>query len=166
MIEPQRVSAYVGLGSNLDDPVRQVDGALRELDRLPATRCVRRSSLYLTRPVGPVEQPDFINAVARLETGLAPEALLDALLELERRHLRRRGGPRWGPRTLDLDLLLYGRQRVVSERLVVPHPELTRRAFVLLPLVEVAPAGLDIPGCGALAQWLARISHEGVQRIA
>ena len=166
MIQPLWVTAYVGLGSNLDDPLQQVASALEELDRLPLTRCVRRSSLYRTRPLGAQNQPDYINAVAQLETGLAPEPLLDALQELERRHRRVREGPRWGPRTLDLDLLLYDVQRVTSERLIVPHPEMTRRAFVLLPLAEVAPDGLEIPGYGSLAQYLALIGDDGVARLA
>jgi 2-amino-4-hydroxy-6-hydroxymethyldihydropteridine diphosphokinase len=166
MSERRRVIAYVGLGSNLDDPIQQVTRALQELGRLPATRCVRRSSLYLTRPLGPPDQADYINAVAQLETALAPERLLDALQELEYRHLRVRRGPRWGPRTLDLDLLLYGRQQLANARLVVPHPELTRRSFVLLPLAEVAPRELEIPGCGSLTDWLAQISDDGVRKLA
>jgi 2-amino-4-hydroxy-6-hydroxymethyldihydropteridine diphosphokinase len=166
MIQAHRVIAYVGLGSNLDDPVGQVTTALLELGRLHSTRCVRHSSLYRTRPLGPQDQPDYINAVAQLETGLAPEPLLDALQGLELRHRRVRQGPRWGPRTLDLDLLLYDQQRVASERLVVPHPEMTRRAFVLLPLAEVAPEGLEIPGYASLVQCLTRIAHDGVQRLA
>jgi 2-amino-4-hydroxy-6-hydroxymethyldihydropteridine diphosphokinase len=165
MNETDRVCAYVGLGSNLNNPMQQVSSALRELDRLPATCCVRYSSLYMTRPLGPEDQPDYVNAVAQLETALAPETLLDAMQELEHRHRRVRRGARWGPRTLDLDLLLYGMQQLITDRLVVPHPELTRRAFVLLPLAEVAPPGLEIPGCGALADWLKRVSDDGVRRL-
>ena len=166
MIEShQWVTAYVGLGSNLDEPVQQVRRALQELDRLPATRCVRHSALYHTRPLGPQDQPDYINAVAQLATGLAPEPLLDALQSLEQRHRRVRQGPRWGPRTLDLDLLLYDTLQMSTERLILPHPELTRRAFVLLPLAEVAPRTLKIPGCGMLAHWCDRISNDGVLRL-
>jgi 2-amino-4-hydroxy-6-hydroxymethyldihydropteridine diphosphokinase len=165
MILTQRVTAYVGLGSNLDDPMRQVTSALQELDRLPETRCVRHSSLYRTRPLGPQDQPDYINAVVHLQTALDPEPLLDALQELEHRHRRLREGPRWGPRTLDLDLLLYDGRQFASDRLVVPHPEMTRRAFVLLPLAEIAPESLEIPGRGDLAHWLERISDDGVQRL-
>ena len=166
MNESVRVTAYVGLGSNLQDPIQQVKRAQLELAQLPNTCCVRHSSLYLTRPLGPQDQPDFINAVARLETGLAPEALLDLLQELERRHLRVREGARWGPRTLDLDLLLYDQLQLASERLNLPHPELSRRAFVLLPLAEVTPRDLWIPGCGSLAALLEQVSDEGVRRLS
>jgi len=166
MSEAEEEIAYVGLGSNLDDPSHQVTRALKELDGLPMSRCLRHSSLYRTRPLGPQDQPDYINAVAVLATALTPEALLDALQELEYRHRRVRHGPRWGPRTLDLDLLLYGRQQLANARLVVPHPELTRRSFVLLPLAEVAPRELEIPGCGSLTDWLAQISDDGVRKLA
>lgn len=136
-------TAYVGLGSNLEDPVRQVETALEELDRLPHTRVVRRSSLYRTAPVGYADQPDFINAVARLETGLPADRLLDELQALEQRHGRTRSFPN-APRTLDLDLLLYGRLVLRTERLTVPHPRMKERAFVLEPLREIAP-DLEIP---------------------
>jgi len=165
MTEAGRETAYVGLGSNLDEPVQQVTRALQELDRLPQTRVVGRSALYRTRPLGPQDQPDYINAAARLETALDPLGLLDQLLEMERRHGRVRRADRWGPRTLDLDLLLYGVRQMQDGRLVLPHPELTRRAFVLLPLAEVSPRELPIPGRGTLAQWQDRISRDGVRRL-
>jgi 2-amino-4-hydroxy-6-hydroxymethyldihydropteridine diphosphokinase len=136
-------TAYVGLGSNLEDPVRQVETALEELDQLPHTRVVRRSSLYRTAPVGYAEQPDFINAVARLETGLPADRLLEELQALEHRHGRTRSF-RNAPRTLDLDLLLYGDLVLRTERLTVPHPRMKERAFVLEPLREIAP-DLEIP---------------------
>lgn len=136
-------TAYIGLGSNLDDPVRHVETALAELDRLPHTRVVRRSSLHRTAPVGYADQPDFINAVAELETDLPPERLLDELQALEARHGRVRSF-RNAPRTLDLDLLLYGDLILETERLTVPHPRMRERAFVLEPLREIAP-DLEIP---------------------
>ena len=130
--------AYVGIGSNLDDPVRQVRQAFDELDRLPHTRLVKKSSLYRSAPLGYEKQPDFINAVAQLETGLPAERLLAELQEIEARHGRKRSFPN-APRTLDLDLLLYGQAELRSPALTVPHPRMHERAFVLRPLMEIAP---------------------------
>ncbi|MDX1465359.1 MAG: 2-amino-4-hydroxy-6-hydroxymethyldihydropteridine diphosphokinase [Halomonas sp.] len=130
--------AWIGLGSNLDGPREHVARALEELDRLPLTRRLAASRLYASRPVGPADQPDYVNAVAQLATRLSPLALLDQLQALEQRHGRVRGR-RWGPRTLDLDLLLYDDRRLALPRLTLPHPEMTRRAFVLVPLAELAP---------------------------
>ncbi|WP_136254897.1 2-amino-4-hydroxy-6-hydroxymethyldihydropteridine diphosphokinase [Onishia niordana] len=141
--------AYIGLGSNLDDPLTHVERALGELDRLPLTRVAGASSCYASRPVGPQDQPDFINAVAHLETRLSPLSLLDQLQALEQRHARVRQR-HWGPRTLDLDLLLYDNQCLHHPRLRLPHPELANRAFVVVPLHELAPS-LELPGLGALA---------------
>jgi 2-amino-4-hydroxy-6-hydroxymethyldihydropteridine diphosphokinase len=136
-------TAYVGLGSNLEDPAKQVETALQELDRLPRTRLVRRSTLHRTAPVGYLDQPDFINAVAELETDLPAERLLAELQALEARHGRVRSFPN-APRTLDLDLLLFGDLVVETERLTLPHPRMRERAFVLEPLREIAP-DLDLP---------------------
>ncbi|MDN3523914.1 2-amino-4-hydroxy-6-hydroxymethyldihydropteridine diphosphokinase [Halomonas sabkhae] len=135
--------AWIGLGSNLNDPAGHVARALHELDGLPLTRRRTASSLYATRPVGPADQPDFINAVAQLETRLSPLALLDQLQALEQRHGRVRER-RWGPRTLDLDLLLFDARQLEAPRLTLPHAEMTRRAFVLVPLLEAAPT-LSLP---------------------
>lgn len=137
---------WIGLGSNLDDPRRHVERALEELDHLPLTRRLAASRLYVSRPQGPQDQSDFINAVALLETRLSPLALLDQLQALEQRHRRVRAR-RWGPRTLDLDLLLFDDSVLALPRLSVPHPELMRRAFVVVPLLELAPE-LALPdGC-------------------
>jgi 2-amino-4-hydroxy-6-hydroxymethyldihydropteridine diphosphokinase len=144
------VRAFVGLGSNLDDPAQHVEDALRELDALPGTRLLARSSLYRTAPVGLAAQPDFVNAVALLETALAPAALLAQLLEVERRHGRVRELPN-GPRTLDLDLLLHGDARIDQPGLCVPHPRLHERAFVVVPMAEIAP-GQPIPGHGTAGE--------------
>lgn len=129
---------WIGLGSNLDTPTRHVRTALCELEELPVTRLVDASSLYAGRPVGPQDQPDFINAVAALETRLSPLALLDQLQALEQRHRRVRER-HWGPRTLDLDLLFYNDLALASPRLVLPHPQLLSRAFVVVPLAEITP---------------------------
>ncbi len=155
--------AYIGLGSNLDDPRRQVTQALAELGSLPGSRLLASSSLYRTPPMGPPGQPDYINAVAQIETALAPHALLDALQAIERAHDRVRS-VRWGPRTLDLDLLLYDQQEIADERLCVPHPGLTERAFVVLPLLEIAPT-LRVPGFGALAERGATLDSHGIHRL-
>jgi len=155
--------AYIGLGSNLDDPRRQITQALAELGGLPGSRLLASSSLYRTPPMGPPGQPDYINAVAQIETALEPHALLDALQAIERAHDRVRS-VRWGPRTLDLDLLLYDQQEIADERLCVPHPGLTERAFVVLPLLEIAPT-LRVPGFGPLAERGATLDSHGIHRL-
>ena len=153
------ITAYIGLGANLDDPAAQIEHAFDELARIPGTRLVACSSLYASAPVGYVDQPDFINAVAQLETTLAPRALLAVLLEIEQRHGRARSF-RNAPRTLDLDLLLYGAANFHEADLALPHPRMTERAFVLLPLTEIAPH-LTIPGHGRAADWLAACADQG-----
>lgn len=152
---PETVTACVALGSNLDDPRLQVERGLAALAALPRTVLSARSRLYRTPPWGMLDQPDFINAAARLETGLAPRALLDALLALEADAGRVRG-VRNGPRILDLDLLLYGERVIEEPGFTLPHPRLHERAFVLLPLAEVAPE-LDVPGRGRVADLLSRV---------
>lgn len=164
MPEVLAVTAFIGLGSNLDDPRQQVARALRELAELPDTTLAAQSSLYRSAPMGPPDQPAYINAVARLETRLAPEALLDALQAIEARHGRLRGDERWGPRTLDLDILLYADVRIDNPRLQVPHPGLAERNFVLQPLAEIAP-DLDIPGLGPLRDLLARCPADALERL-
>jgi len=153
--------AWIGLGSNQDEPARQVARAFAELGALPGTRVLRRSRLYRTLPWGPVPgQPDYANAVAELETDLEPRALLAALLETEAVHGRVRR-ERWGPRTLDLDVLLYDDLAMDTTELTLPHPRLAERAFVLVPLAEVAPC-LRVPGADTVAGLLARIDAAGV----
>jgi 2-amino-4-hydroxy-6-hydroxymethyldihydropteridine diphosphokinase len=155
--------AYIGLGSNLEDPEAQVTRALAELDGLAQTRVSARSSLYRTPPMGPPGQPDYINAAAALETALRPHALLDALQALEQQHARVRR-EHWGPRTLDLDILLYDACEIADERLTVPHAGIGERAFVLLPLAEIAPS-LEIPGRGPLVGLLGRVDTHGISRL-
>ena len=129
---------YIGIGSNLDDPVAQVRQALDELSGLPLTQRIAASRLYRSRPVGPQDQPDFINAVALLRTRLSPLALLDQLQALEQRHRRVRHR-HWGPRTLDLDILLYDDIIIDDDTLTIPHPDMKNRDFVLIPLNQIAP---------------------------
>ena len=175
--------AIVGLGSNLSDPENQLRSALRELDELPGGRCIGHSSLYRSRPLTLKDappQPDYINAVAALDTDREPDALLEQLQGLEARHHRVRGERRWGPRTLDLDLLLYDRRRIRDPELTVPHPGLYERNFVLYPLAEllaacdraslaslwpIADADFVVPGQGSLARLLAQCDTQGLVRI-
>jgi 2-amino-4-hydroxy-6-hydroxymethyldihydropteridine diphosphokinase len=154
--------AYVGLGANLEGPRRQLEQALVELAGLPETRLMRQSSLYRTRPIGYAEQPDFVNAVALLETGLGAERLLAELHAIEARHGRERSFAN-APRTLDLDLLLHGNAVVCSESLKLPHPRMHERAFVLAPLVEIAPDAC-VPGRGLARDLLAACAEQRVER--
>jgi len=154
------VPAYVGIGSNLDDPERQVHAALEALAGLPATLRISHSATLRNPALGPQPQPEFVNAVAALLTQLPPVELLDALLAVERRQGRDRSGTlRWGPRRIDLDLLVYGDLRLDTERLVVPHPGIARRNFVLFPLLEIAPA-MRIPGLGPVWRLAAALKQE------
>lgn len=145
--------AFIGLGSNLHGPREQIRRALQALDALPESRLVAASRLYRSPPMGPADQPDYINAVAALETGLAPLELLHGLQAIERDFGRQRLR-RWGERIIDLDLLLYDGLRLDLPGLILPHPGLGARAFVLRPLAELAP-GLAIPGLGRLEELLA-----------
>ena len=155
--------AFVGLGSNLADPVFQVSHALDVLDKLPQTRVVRRSSLYSSAPVGYLEQPDFINAVAQLETELTPRALLDALLALELESGRTREFCN-APRTLDLDVLLYDDLQHHEHGLTIPHSQMHLRAFVLQPLLEIAPDCV-IPGVGTAVDAARQCAGQILERI-
>jgi 2-amino-4-hydroxy-6-hydroxymethyldihydropteridine diphosphokinase len=157
-------TAYIGLGSNLQHPRRQLARALADLGRLPRTRLAAASHYYLSAPVGCVQpQPDYVNAVAALSTALAPRALLARLRAIERRHGRERRSERNAPRTLDLDVLLFGRRRLGQPSLTIPHPRMHARAFVLLPLLEIAPAA-TIPGRGAARGLLRGLRGQRVAR--
>ena len=156
-------TAYVALGANLGEPAATVLAAFAALANLPESRVSHGSSLYRTAPVGLTNQPEFVNAVAELETTLAPEALLAALFDIEERFGRIRAEKN-GPRTLDLDLLLYNDQFIDLPRLTLPHPRLHLRAFVLQPLAEIAPR-LAIPGRGTVAAWLPAVANQGIVRL-
>lgn len=156
-------TAHVALGSNLQDPVAQVQSALRALGAFPGCRLLTHSSLYRTPPWGHLDQPDFINAVARIETSLDPHELLQALLVIEQAAGRQRA-LRWGPRVLDLDLLLHGQTRHADARLVLPHPRMQERAFVMLPLAEIDP-DLVLPGCGRVASLAAALPADGIEKL-
>jgi len=151
-----RVQAWVGLGGNHQDSGDLLDAALRLLAEAPGIRLKRQSTRYRTPPWGLVEQPDFVNAVAELETTLPPLQLLQVLLDTESRLGRERNGQRWGPRSIDLDLLAYDDLRMQSDELTLPHPRMHLRAFVLIPLLELEP-DFEIPGRGSAAECLQRI---------
>jgi 2-amino-4-hydroxy-6-hydroxymethyldihydropteridine diphosphokinase len=153
--------AYIGVGSNLEDPRAQVDRALTALARLPATRLVARSPLYQTPPFGEVAQPPFVNAVAGLLTQLAPEELLTGLRALERELGREPPRERWGPRRIDLDLLVVGAERRATDTLTLPHPGIAERDFVLYPLADIAP-DLEVPGLGRVSRLRAGVANRGV----
>lgn len=156
--------AYVALGSNLNDPRQQVLDAMAALAALPGMQLLARSSLYLTLPWGVLEQPAFVNAVVLLDTSLTPHALLDALLELETRAGRVRA-ERNGPRTLDLDVLHFDGVQLDDARLTLPHPRLSQRAFVLLPLHDIAPA-LEIPTLGSVRGMLEQVDSSDCKKLA
>lgn len=160
----QWVEAYIGLGANLDDPVTQILTAADEIASLPEVECIALSPLYASKPVGPQDQPDYVNAAMRIKTGLAPLPLLGELQRIENHHSRVRV-VRWGPRTLDLDLLLFDQQSINLPELTVPHRELANRAFVLYPLADIADPALPIPGIGLLATLLAACPDDGISKL-
>lgn len=155
--------AYIGIGSNLDDPRAQVQQAFIELAAIPKSMLLVCSPLYRSTAVGPGDQPDYINAAVLLDTFLTPLALLDALQSIEQDHRRVRI-EHWGPRTLDLDILLLDQQTIDSERLKVPHPYLTQRNFVLYPLSDIAPA-LLLPDGKALKELINQCPRDGLERL-
>lgn len=148
-----RAITFIGVGSNLQDPLQQVKDALVALGQVPDTRCIESSSLYRSKPMGPTDQPDYINAVVELETTLSARMLLQQLQNIEAKQGRVRGAEHWGPRTLDLDILLYNQYIIDDSGLKIPHSGMHERAFVLYPLHEIAP-DLQIPGRGSLKNML------------
>lgn len=156
--------ACIGLGSNLADPVWQVRSGISALSQIPESTVRGTSSLYRSVPLGTREQPDFINAVVSLETALEPDDLLSRLQEIELAHGRDRSNGYWGPRTLDLDILVYGDQLIRSERLTIPHPEIPHRNFVLCPMLEI-DSNMWIPGMGSAKELLLRIGLQGINKI-
>jgi 2-amino-4-hydroxy-6-hydroxymethyldihydropteridine diphosphokinase len=156
--------AFVALGSNLQDPVLQVKNAFYALEKLPKTKLICSSSLYVTAPLGYDNQPDFINAVAELNTQLSPEILLDALHIIENEAGRERPFPN-APRVLDCDLLLYDNLTMNSTKLTLPHPRMFERAFVLLPLAEIAP-DLSLPDGSNVVKLAQQFINQGIQKLA
>jgi 2-amino-4-hydroxy-6-hydroxymethyldihydropteridine diphosphokinase len=156
--------AYVGLGSNQQEPARQIENAFELLAGIRNTRLIKKSVLYRSAPFGGVEQPDFVNAVAALMTRLSAAELLLELQRIENKSGRERGDVRWGPRILDLDLLAFSNQIIEEPNLCVPHPGIGERNFVLLPLAEVAP-GLNVPGLGQIEKINVSLSEPAISRI-
>jgi 2-amino-4-hydroxy-6-hydroxymethyldihydropteridine diphosphokinase len=159
------IPACVGIGSNLDNPVAQVRQAIAALEKIDATRLIAASSLYRNPPMGPIEQPDYINAAATLLTRLAPRDLLARLQDLERRQGReQKSRQRWGPRRLDLDILTYGHRTISEQTLQIPHPGISERNFVLLPLLEIVPQ-LHIPNLGLVRKLVLGVDASTLEKI-
>jgi 2-amino-4-hydroxy-6-hydroxymethyldihydropteridine diphosphokinase len=158
------VRAYIGIGSNLENPVAQVKEAIEELKVLPDTILAACSSLYSSKPMGPQDQPDYVNAVAALDTLLSPVELLQHLQRIEELQGRERDGEQWGPRILDLDLLLYGKKVIDADGLKIPHPGLHERDFVIVPLAEVA-GNLNIPGHGLLTSLINSVENHSLKKL-
>lgn len=155
------ITAYIAVGSNLSDPVAQAKQAIEALKSVPKSRFIATSSLYSSTPMGPQDQPDYINAVVAIETDLTPLELLDCTQAIEQEHGRVRKAERWGPRTLDLDIVLYGNEVIESERLIVPHYGMKVREFVLYPLAEIAP-NLQLPDGTELSELLTTVPRNGL----
>ena len=158
-----RSTVFLGLGSNLDNPEWQVQTAIREIDEIVDASLVKISSLYQTLPVGILDQPAFINAVVQIETTLAPHDLLRRLMEIEDRHARVRTEKN-GPRTLDIDILIFNEWRIDDDALTTPHPRMHERSFVLIPLLEIAPE-VFIPMQGYAGEILPRLDASGVRKL-
>ncbi|MBT3697073.1 MAG: 2-amino-4-hydroxy-6-hydroxymethyldihydropteridine diphosphokinase [Gammaproteobacteria bacterium] len=146
-------TAFIALGSNLNNPIYHVEKGVRDINHLLETRVIKRSSLYKSKPVGPQNQSDYINAVIKITTNYEPIELLDNLQSIENKHHRKRV-KRWGPRTLDLDILIFNNLIINHERLIVPHPEIVNRDFVLIPLKEITNYDFIIPKYGKLLQYI------------
>lgn len=155
---------YIGVGSNLGDSHDTVRQAFDALNELPYTRLLTSSSLYSSKPMGPQNQPDYVNAVSLIETGLEPEELLTLLQDIELNFGRERKGERWGARTLDLDILMFGSKQISSERLTVPHVGMAQREFVLVPLFEIAQT-MVMPDGKPISQWVAKCCLNGLKRL-
>ncbi|MFZ4703660.1 MAG: 2-amino-4-hydroxy-6-hydroxymethyldihydropteridine diphosphokinase, partial [Candidatus Methylumidiphilus sp.] len=160
------VVAYIGLGGNLENPLALLNSARLAIAALPDIRELAFSSFYHSKPMGPSEQPDYVNAVMAVETSLAPHDLLNALQAIEFSHGRVRTGLRWGPRTLDLDILTYGLEQIEEASLTVPHTGIAEREFVLYPMAEIAPSTMTIPGKGKLCDLVAACPRRGLEVIA
>lgn len=155
--------AYIGMGSNLGDPISQLNQGIDTLKGLSLTSVITISSFYKSNPIGPQNQPIYINAVAKIDTGLSAYDLLDSLQDIESRQKRVRKR-RWGPRTLDMDILLYGKEIIADERLYIPHIEMHKRGFVLLPLYEIEQ-DIEIPDIGAVSTLLEQIYTSDMEKL-
>lgn len=154
---------FIGLGSNLENPQQQINTAIEDINTVENVKVVQRSSLYRSPPMGPQDQPDYINAVIEIETDLLAHDLLDELQTIEQQHGRVRKR-HWGERTLDLDILLYGQQVITDDRLTVPHPGIAERAFVIYPLAEIA-ADWTVPGKGQVTRLVQDCPADGLEKL-
>ncbi|WP_144393100.1 2-amino-4-hydroxy-6-hydroxymethyldihydropteridine diphosphokinase [Pleionea sediminis] len=159
------INAFIGVGSNLDNPVQHVIQAQQDLNNILKSQVVQSSSLYRSAPMGPQDQNDYINAVVKISTALTPLELLTALQQIENQHGRVRQGERWGPRTLDLDLLLYGNKSIDLPQLKVPHYGMKERNFVLLPLFEIAK-NQELPDGTRLIEYVNTIDQSGIEKLS
>ncbi|QIQ20845.1 2-amino-4-hydroxy-6-hydroxymethyldihydropteridine diphosphokinase [Zophobihabitans entericus] len=157
------VTVYIALGSNLANPLEQVNNALKAISLIPKTAFIAVSPFYRSKPLGPQDQPDYLNAVVQIQTELSPEQLLDETQKIEQQQGRERKAHRWGPRTLDLDILLYGNQTIQTPRLTIPHYDMQNREFMLYPLFDLAPE-LILPDGVILQSLLKRISMNGMTK--
>ncbi len=155
---------FIGLGANLSDPVEQLRLALEAIKLIPSTELIQCSSFYQTEPMGPKDQDDYINAVAEVRSGLSPLELLDNIQTIENKQGRVRKKERWGPRTLDLDILLFGDTLLNSPRLTIPHYGIKHRSFVLIPLAEIAP-NIQLPIHGDINELIDSIGWQGIQKL-
>lgn len=158
------IRVYIGIGSNLDNPVAQVLEAVEELEMIPDTILAERSTLYSARPMGPADQPDYVNAVVAMDTLLSADEIHKALIKIEDLQGRVREGEKWGPRIIDLDLLLYGNSTIDTATLTVPHPGMHERDFVIIPLEEVA-GNLKIPGRGNLYSLINKCKSHSLKKL-
>lgn len=157
-------TVFIGLGSNLDSPKQHITTAIESIGEIQSTHVTKVSSLYKSKPVGPQDQGDYVNAVVELETELTPLDLLDNLQTIENEHGRVRN-ERWGPRTLDLDILMYGEEIIQNDRLTIPHVEMINRCFVLVPLAEIIP-DIHIPGKGPVNDLLNTVNQDGLEVLS
>ena len=158
------VRAYIGIGSNLDNPVAQVKEAIEELEYLPDTVFFAKSSLYGCKPMGPEDQPDYVNAVVAMDTLLSAANFLQELTRIEDLQGRARDGEKWGPRIIDLDLLMYGKQKINKPDLIVPHPGMHERDFVIIPLSELA-GDVNVPGQGRLTALINTCENHSLRKL-
>lgn len=163
LVDTLTTQVFIGLGSNMKEPLNQLKNAVAAIRSTPGLTKISFSSVYQTEPMGPADQPDYLNAVVQCETTLSANRLLDRMQLIENRAGRIKDR-RWGPRSLDLDLLLYGQQIINTLRLTVPHTGIAERSFVLYPLAELAPS-LDIPGKGKISDLLDRCPQRGISRL-
>ncbi len=156
---------FIGLGSNLAEPRRQLENAIKALKGLPECDVLQVSSFYLSQPMGPQDQPDYVNGVVEIATALSPSSLLERLQEIENKQGRKRRGEQWGPRTLDLDVLIFGQLTMQTPQLTIPHYGIAERSFVLYPLAELVAGSFVIPGLGSLEALLERCPKDDLIRL-